>query len=64
VLVLEQALVLAPELGQVLAPGLGPHRQVGSQLTTIPAGLIIFSFSSKKLLHLGFVTYPYVNILC
>jgi hypothetical protein len=70
--VLEQVLVLVLELGQVLALGLergqervrGRHRQVGSQLTTMPAGLIKFSFSSEKLLRLDVVTYPYINILC
>ncbi len=40
--VLEPALVLVPELG------LGLHRQPNSRLTTMPAGLIIFSFSSIK----------------
>ena len=44
-----------PELAQVpaqaLEPGLAPvlHRQRGSQLATMPAGLIIFSFSSIKI---------------
>jgi len=48
----EQALGLEPALGVELVP----HRQPGSQLTTMPAGLINFSFSSEKLLHLDFVT--------
>ena len=48
----ELAPVQAREL--VLAPGLGPeqvpHRQVGSQLITVPAELTIFSFSLIYLL--------------
>jgi len=50
--------VREPEPGLGLEPelGLGPHKQVGSQLITVPAGLIKFSFSSEKLLHLDFVT--------
>ena len=56
----EPGQVREPELGPGQEPGQGqvpvPHRQVGSQLTTMPAGLIKFSFSSKKLLHLDFVT--------
>jgi len=48
----ELELVQAREL--VLAPGLGPeqvpHRQVGSQLTTVPTESTIFSFSLIYLL--------------
>jgi len=43
-----------PGLGREPEPELGPHKQVGSQLITVPAGLIKFSFSSEKLLHLDF----------
>jgi len=54
VLVLELGQVLAQELGQEQGlereQGLGPHKQVDSQLITVPAGLIKFSFSSEKLL--------------
>ncbi|HUU62328.1 MAG TPA: hypothetical protein VMX96_00160 [Dehalococcoidia bacterium] len=41
-----------PGLGQALVPEL--HRQANSRLTTMPAGLIILSFSLKKLLYLDF----------
>jgi len=50
----EPASVLVLEPGQVpglepaLELGLGLHRQPSSRLTTMPAGLIIFSFSSKN----------------
>jgi len=46
----EQALGLEPALGVELVP----HKQPSSRLTTMPAGLIIFSFSSIKILHLNF----------
>jgi len=51
-LVQEQVPVQEPV--PVLGQELEPRRQVGSQLTTIPAGLIIFSFSSEKLLSFRF----------
>jgi len=52
--VLEQGQVQEPALAQVQEPALaqerelGLHRQPSSRLTTIPVGLIIFSFSSIK----------------
>jgi len=41
-------LVLVPEPGLGLVPGPGPHRQPSSRLTTMPAELTMFSFSSKN----------------
>jgi len=46
----EPALELEPvlELGQERVLALVPHKQPSSRLTTMPVGLIIFSFSSKN----------------
>jgi hypothetical protein len=46
VLALELAQVLVRVLALELEPERVPHKQPSSRLTTMPAGLIIFSFSS------------------
>jgi len=54
--------VPVPALGQEQVPALGLHKQLGSQLVSVPTELTIFSFSSEKSLHLDFGRLKYSTI--